>query len=245
MNPKTAFPALTAEEWTGYGGVGDYAASNGNTYPVVMAGHQIRDHAFDPKAQVTDLGEFYDCVVVGGGISGLSAALFFARKTGGKKTCLVLENHPVVGGEAKRNEFEVDGQRLIAHQGSAACFPPLAGSFLASFYDSVGIRWPNFKYQQWSGSQPALKLETAPYPVGGPTSGLFFQNGQWLIDPLGQTSCRCAYFRTSSPRIAQHARCRSQTFLGASLPAESSRRPSLTPSRTASRSSSTSSRPTA
>lgn len=186
MNPKTAFPALTAEEWTGYGGLGDYAASNGNTYPVVMAGHQIRDHAFDPKLQVTDLGEVYDCVVVGGGISGLSAALFFARKTGGKKTCLVLENHPVVGGEAKRNEFEVDGQRLIAHQGSAACFPPLAGSFLASFYDSVGIRWPNFKYQQWSGSQPALKLETAPYPVGGPTSGLFFQNGQWLIDPWGK-----------------------------------------------------------
>ena len=34
-------------DWTGYGGVGDYQNSNGNTAEVMNAGHQIRDHVFD------------------------------------------------------------------------------------------------------------------------------------------------------------------------------------------------------
>ena len=37
---------LAKEEWTGYAGVGDYARSNGNTYEIVHAGHQIRDNVF-------------------------------------------------------------------------------------------------------------------------------------------------------------------------------------------------------
>jgi spermidine dehydrogenase len=193
MNSAAPLQLLSQEDWTGYGGVGDYALSNGNTYAVMTAGHQIRDHAFDASAQaITDTGETFDCVVIGGGISGLSAALFFAQATNGHKTCLVLDNHPVFGGEAKRNEFNVDGQRLTGHQGSAACFPPLDGSFLSEFYDSVGIKWPQFQYQKWSGSQPEVKLQTAPYPVGGNTSGFFFgkrfgrPQGEWLIDPWGK-----------------------------------------------------------
>jgi len=43
----------------------------------------------------------------------------FLKEAGPRKNVLVLENHPIFGGEAKRNEFEVDGKRLIAHQGSA------------------------------------------------------------------------------------------------------------------------------
>ena len=37
---------LAADDWTGYAGVGDYARSNGNTYEVITAGHQIRDKVF-------------------------------------------------------------------------------------------------------------------------------------------------------------------------------------------------------
>ncbi len=184
------FKMLAQEDWTGYAGAGDYALSNGNTYGVMSAGHQIRDGKFHSgSTPVTDTREIFDCVVVGGGISGLSAALFFSQSAGRGKTCLVVENHPVFGGEAKRNEFNVDGQRLMAHQGSAACFPPLSGSDLAAFYDSVGIRWADFKYQHWTGSQPEFKLLTAPYPVGGATSGFYFgkkfghAEGMWLIDP--------------------------------------------------------------
>ena len=69
---------LAREDWTGYSGVGDYAGSNGNTYEIVHAGHQIRDNVFTTGTQeAADTGETFDCVVVGGGISGLAAALAF------------------------------------------------------------------------------------------------------------------------------------------------------------------------
>jgi spermidine dehydrogenase len=184
---------LGQEDWTGFGGVGDYANCNGNTWDVVSAGHKIRDHAFEKKTvEPIDTGEIFDCVVVGGGISGLAAALFYQRETKSKNRCLILENHPVFGGEAKRNEFLVDGHRLMIHQGSAACFPPLPGTFLETFYSSIGVDWSQFRYQEWSGPKPPMKLETAPYPVGGPTSGFFFgqkfgsPQGSWLIDPWGK-----------------------------------------------------------
>jgi spermidine dehydrogenase len=159
LNAVSPLQLLAEEDWTGYGGVGDYSNSNGNTYEVMTAGHQVRDHVFDSKAaKGTDTGETFDCIIVGGGISGLAAALFFKHQAGPTKTCLVIDDHPIFGGEAKRNEFEVDGQRLMAHQGSAACFQPLPGTFLSEFYDSVGIDWSAFQYQTWSGAKRAMQL---------------------------------------------------------------------------------------
>lgn len=188
----TPLNLLAESDWTGFSGVGDYATSNGNTFEVMTAGHAIRDHVYQGKRpEVTDTGELFDCVVVGGGISGLSAALFFARRQPGK-TCLVLDNHPIFGGEAKRNEFEVDGKRLMIHQGSAACFPPLPSDFLAGFYDSIGVDWKQFQYQKWTGPGKAPDLQTAPYGVGGPTSGFYFgakfghPEGVWIRDPWGR-----------------------------------------------------------
>lgn len=193
LNAVCPFELMAEEDWTGYGGVGDYANSNGNTYEVMTAGHRIRDGIFALKPiQAIDTGEEFDCVLVGGGISGLAGALFFQRQAGSAKKCLVIDNHPIFGGEAKRNEFEVDGHRLMVHQGSAACFQPLPNTFLAGFYDSIGVNWNDFQYQTWSGSDPAMELETAPYPVGGSTSGFFFgkkfghADGLWLIDPWGK-----------------------------------------------------------
>jgi spermidine dehydrogenase len=72
---------LAKEEWTGYSGLGDYARSNGNTYEIVHAGHQIRDGAFASGGhEPNDKGEIFDCVIVGGGISGLAAALSFQQR---------------------------------------------------------------------------------------------------------------------------------------------------------------------
>jgi spermidine dehydrogenase len=55
-----------ADEFSGYGGVGEYSHSNGNTLEVLLAGHKMRDRAHDPLlADTVDTGEVYDCVVVG------------------------------------------------------------------------------------------------------------------------------------------------------------------------------------
>ncbi len=193
LNSVAPLHLLGEEDWTGYGGIGDYASSNGNTYEVMTSGHKIRDRVLERgQLDVIDTGEQFDCVVVGGGISGLAAALFFERASGSRGTCLVLDNHPIFGGEAKRNEFNVDGRRLMIHQGSAACFPPLPGTFLAQFYGSIGIDWTKFQYQKWAGPQLQFPLETAPYPAGEKTSGFFFgakfghPEGLWIIDPWGK-----------------------------------------------------------
>lgn len=186
--------APAQDDWTGYGGVGDYANSNGNTAAVFEAGHQIRDGAFESlPASVIDTGEIYDCVVVGGGISGLAAALIFQRKAGEGKTCLVLDNHPIFGGEAKRNEFLVDGHRLIGHQGSALFWPPYPHSFIARFYDSIGLKTPRLEYQKWAGPAPEIPLTRTPY-LGSAPYGLYFgakfgqPQGVWVTDPWGQRS---------------------------------------------------------
>lgn len=184
---------LAKQDWDGFGGVGDYAASNGNTYEVLSDGHKIRDRAFERlPSDVIDTGEQFDCVVVGGGISGLAAALFFQREAGPRRTCLVLENHRIFGGEGRRNEFLVDGQRLMAHQGSAMWFPPLEETFLAGFYDSIGIGTQPFAYQAWGGREREIPLGRTSYMEGGSNSGFFFgakfgaKDGLWLIDPWGK-----------------------------------------------------------
>jgi len=179
----------TEDSWTGFGGVGDYANSNGNTRAVLEAGHQIRDGVFENlPAEVIDTGEIYDCAIVGGGISGLAAALIFQRKAGEGKTCIVLDNHPIFGGEAKRNEFLVDGHRLIGHQGSALFWPPYPHSFMARFYESIGLKTQRLEYQKWAGPAPEIALERTPY-IGSAPYGLYFgakfgqAQGVWVTDP--------------------------------------------------------------
>jgi spermidine dehydrogenase len=180
------------DDWTGYGGVGDYANSNGNTAAVLEAGHQIRDGLFENlPSDVIDTGESYDCVIVGGGISGLAAGLIFQRKAGEGKTCLVLDNHPIFGGEAKRNEFLVDGHRLIGHQGSALFWRPYPYSFMARFYESIGLKTQRLEYQKWGGPGPEIALERTPY-LGSAPYGLYFgakfgqARGVWVTDPWGK-----------------------------------------------------------
>ena len=186
--------AAQGADWTGPGGVGDYATSNGNTLAVLTEGHQIRDRAFDAlPADTSDTGETYDCVVIGGGISGLAAALIFKRRARDGMTCLVLDNHPIFGGEAKRNEFDVDGRRLLAHQGSAFYFVPYPYSFIGRFYESIGLKEPRLDYQTWGGSGSELAVSNTPYGNPGMDRGqygLFFgakfgqTPGLWVIDPL-------------------------------------------------------------
>jgi spermidine dehydrogenase len=66
----------------------------------------------------------YDVVVVGGGVSGLSAAHLYRQRHGGDPRILVLDNHDDFGGHAKRNEFTVDGKQLICYGGSQSIADP-------------------------------------------------------------------------------------------------------------------------
>jgi spermidine dehydrogenase len=209
-----------SDDWTGYGGVGDYAHSNGNTMAVLEAGHQIRDGIFESlPANAIDTGETYDCVVVGGGISGLAAALIFQQQTRPSMKCLVIDNHPVFGGEAKRNEFLVDGHRLTAHQGSAFFPVPYPHSFIAHFYESIGLKMPRLEYQKWAGKDkdPEIPLCRTPY-LGSAPYGLYFgakfgqPQGVWLTDPWGKklegapisATAREELLKTQSPNDPAH-----------------------------------------
>jgi spermidine dehydrogenase len=213
-----------SEDWNGYGGIGDYSNSNGDTLDVLLAGHKIRDGAYEKlPASAIDTGESYDCVIVGGGISGLAAALFFQRQAGANKKVLVLENHPIFGGEAKQNEFEVEGRRLVAHQGSAIYLVPYPYSFISHFYQSIGFHTPKLTYQEWSGPDPEVPLSRTPYDATGLSKGqygLWFgakfgqKPGKWLIDPVGKkmegapisSAARSELFRWFSGEAAEHSK---------------------------------------
>jgi spermidine dehydrogenase len=84
--------------------------------------HSLRDgRSWDESA---DTGEKYDLVVVGGGISGLSAAYFFRKAFGNGARILVLDNHDDFGGHAKRNEFTHEGRTFIGYGGTQSIDTP-------------------------------------------------------------------------------------------------------------------------
>ncbi len=68
--------------------------------------------------------ENYDLVVVGGGISGLSAAYFYRKAAGTKARILILDNHDDFGGHAKRNEFHVGNRTLLSYGGTQSIESP-------------------------------------------------------------------------------------------------------------------------
>ena len=62
--------------------------------------------------------EHYDLVVVGAGISGLSAAYIYRRDIDPNARILILDNHDDFGGHATRNEFTLDGRTFIGYGGT-------------------------------------------------------------------------------------------------------------------------------
>jgi spermidine dehydrogenase len=112
------------------------AADPGRYYPPALTGLRGQHpgsfevaHGFAREGRtfgVTDapIEERYDLVVVGGGISGLSAAWFYRRAVGPQARILILDNHDDFGGHAKRNEFTVGAQSLIGYGGSQSIQSP-------------------------------------------------------------------------------------------------------------------------
>ena len=89
-------------------------------------------------------GEHYDLVVVGAGISGLTAAYLY-RKAHPDARVLVLDNHDDFGGHAKRNEFQVGGQTRIAYGGTESIDTPSAYADVSkSLLEELGVHTERF-----------------------------------------------------------------------------------------------------
>ena len=93
-------------------------------------------------------GEDYDLVIVGGGISGLSAAHFYRAALGASQKILILDNHDDFGGHAKRNEFHHHGRTYVGFGGTWSIATPFPYSYTAkALVRELGIeveRYPEF-----------------------------------------------------------------------------------------------------
>ncbi len=110
------------------------------------AAHSLRDGTFWEQAGTpVDTGESYDLVVVGGGISGLSAAHFFRKVAGPRARILVLDNHDDFGGHAKRNEFHAGQRTLLGFGGTFSIESPAPYSAVAKgLIEELGIDVPSY-----------------------------------------------------------------------------------------------------
>ena len=146
-------------------GKGDYRFSNGNTWEVLSAAHKIRDGNYEKQSLAAiDTGEELDLVIVGGGAAGLGGAYYFHKETGGHGSCLLIDNHPVFGGEAKRNEFDIDGVRLIAPQGSNLLFTPSEPNDGFLYEELTDIGMPlKYDYAEAKGTTNSLSFDRTNY----------------------------------------------------------------------------------
>jgi spermidine dehydrogenase len=103
--------------------------------------HSLRDGTFWKQAGTpVDTGEKYDLVIVGGGISGLSAAHFFRKVAGPKSRVLIIENHDDFGGHAKRNEFQSPKHTMLGFGGTFSIESPAPYSAVSKgLIEELGI----------------------------------------------------------------------------------------------------------
>lgn len=131
--PLTSADALGAQGLPGY-------------YPPVLTGMRgSHDGAYEVAHAVRDGARFgapedrdqvYDLIVVGGGISGLSAAHFYRKQYDPGARILILDNHDDFGGHAKRNEFWHDGRMYLRNGGTLNVEAPSQYSTVAA-----GLLW--------------------------------------------------------------------------------------------------------
>ncbi|WP_112193807.1 FAD/NAD(P)-binding protein [Pseudomonas sp. LG1E9] len=163
------------------------AAPDGRYYPPALTGlrgshvgsfevaHQMgwEKKVFDTeKLPIT---EDYDLVVVGGGLSGLSAAWFY-RETHPKAKILILENHDDFGGHAKRNEFQAGGRMIIGYGGSEALQSPnhLYSKEVNGLLKKLGVTIKRFE----------TAFDRQFYPNLGLSRGVFFDKENFGEDKL-------------------------------------------------------------
>ena len=108
--------------------------------------HAVRDGNFwDHAGAAESTGESYDLVVVGCGISGLASARFYRQAAGPNARVLLLDPLDDFGGHAKRNEFNVNGTKMLGFGGTYAIESPEPYSPVAKgVVDALGIDVESF-----------------------------------------------------------------------------------------------------
>ena len=81
----------------------------------------------------------YDLVVVGAGISGLTAAYLYKKRAGPDAKILILDNHDDFGGHAKRNEFSLEGRPLLGVGGSLNLEQGAMGDAALALLEEIGV----------------------------------------------------------------------------------------------------------
>ncbi|GAB2460476.1 NAD(P)/FAD-dependent oxidoreductase [Nocardioides hungaricus] len=148
----------------------------GQTAAAFAVPHALRDGTFwDDAPEPHHTGEKYDLVVVGGGISGLSAARYYQKEFGRKSRILVLDALEDIGGHARRNEYRTTGRTLLSYGGSQSIespstYAPPARDLLVD----IGIRVERFEKFFDAGFN-------ARHGLG---RGLFFDEESWGRDHL-------------------------------------------------------------
>ncbi|MDD0975343.1 NAD(P)/FAD-dependent oxidoreductase [Pseudomonas fontis] len=152
------------------------AAAEGRYYPPALTGmrgshvgafevaHQM---GWEKKSFATDalpISEQYDLIVVGGGISGLSAAWFYREKHPAARI-LIIENHDDFGGHAKRNEFSAGGRMIIGYGGSEAFQSPnhLYSAEVNGLLKKLGVDIKRFESAFERNFYPDLGLSRAVF----------------------------------------------------------------------------------
>ena len=164
-----AINRAAAERFDGPSGVGDYQGVNGNTWEVLTRAHWLRDGWFDAVdyAALPVEEDGYDVIMIGGGAASLGAAYLLNRES--SLTGLILENHRVPGGEARQNEFEVDGHRIFGPQGSNLVVLPtepgqvaLGDDLLYDEFNDIGMPL-KYGLTELQGSEKALEFDVSNY----------------------------------------------------------------------------------
>ena len=118
-------------------------------YPPVRTGLRgSHPGSFEAAHVLRDGGQFqalkddpdtYDLVIVGGGISGLTAAIYYQDRFGADARILIVENHDDFGGHAKRNEFHQAGTMRLSMGGTHNLEPWQFSANVNKFLKRLGI----------------------------------------------------------------------------------------------------------
>jgi spermidine dehydrogenase len=115
----------------------------GTTDAVMEVGHALRDG--NTWGAPTQDAETYGLIIVGGGLSGLSAAYFYRKVAGPDAKILILENHDDFGGHARRNEFHTDKRILVGYGGTQSIAgPKLYSAQAKALFQELGINVQKF-----------------------------------------------------------------------------------------------------